>query len=219
MRVLLVCAAPTIGLETVVAEKALSSDLIVAVDGGAALCARAGVVPNAIVGDFDSVDAKTLDRLESSGVELVRYSPDKSVTDLDLALDFARDRGATSVTVCAAMSGRVDHSLAAVGSLLRAADLRPVFLEPAQRGWILSSRHLSVLDLDLEGSTFSVMALETGTLVSITGARWLLDRHDLAVLDSHGVSNRVMEGGARVVVHSGAALVVNPEISPPLSAF
>jgi len=213
MKALLVCAGPSQGFEDLVAEEALSADLVVAVDGGSLLCERAGVSPSAVVGDFDSISHEDVDRLSAGGAHLVGFPADKDVSDLDLALDFVRRQGVTEVAVCAAFSGRLDHTLVALGSLARSADLCPRLVEPRLKGWVLASeRHRSIV-VSGPGETFSVIALAAEATVSVSGARWELDRYGLSPLDTKGLSNRVVGAGALVQVHSGVAVVVCPDLS------
>jgi thiamine pyrophosphokinase len=116
MRALLVCAAPSAGYEGLVTTLAAEADLVVAVDGGGALCVRAHVSPDVVVGDLDSLDAAAELELQAAGAEFVILPADKSETDLDVALQTVRDRGADEVVVCAALSGRL-IARGAVGSL------------------------------------------------------------------------------------------------------
>jgi thiamine pyrophosphokinase len=208
MNALLVCAGPSAGYEALVAEESDQADLVVAVDGGAGLCARAGVVPSVIIGDFDSISGADLAGAASAGVRCVRHPADKDMSDLDLALEYARSKGADCVTVCAAFAGRLDHTMVALGSLARADDLRPGFVEPGQRGWILSAEHRSTLEVEDEGATFSVLALLAEAVVSVQGAVWPLSMDRLAPMDAWGLSNRVGGPSARVQVHQGVVLVI-----------
>ncbi len=91
---------------------ARSAQLIIAADGGADAAARAGVRPHLLVGDMDSVSPATRARLTRAGVEIRTVPAAKDLTDTELALQIARQRGATDVTLAAALGGRADHALA-----------------------------------------------------------------------------------------------------------
>jgi thiamine pyrophosphokinase len=123
------------------------------------------------------------------------------------------------VTVCAAFSGRLDHTLAAVGALARAADLLPRISEPGQEGWLLDSRHRAELAIGPSGATFSLVALDAGATVTVSGARWPLHYVNLDALGSLGISNRVEGDASQVRVHEGAVLVMvcDPVLSSPSS--
>lgn len=212
---LIVCAAPSPGTDAIVREAAAQADLVIGVDGGAAVCLSAGVRPDAVIGDLDSLAPALADGLRSDGVEFLVFPPHKDRTDLDLALDEVRVRGCTAAIITAAFSARLDHTLAAVGSVSRAAGLRPEIREPGQSGLVLSAAHLSTVTLEPEGVAFSVIAVNGPATVSITGAEWPLDRGDLAELESVGVSNVVSHDHATVVVHSGTILVWTPTARAP----
>lgn len=206
---LLVCAAPVSGSEEVVRVLAPGVDLVIGVDGGAAVCERAGVMPDVVVGDLDSLDARSTSHLQRAGAELVVFPPDKDLTDLDLALDEARARGIERVVVTAAFAGRLDHSLAAVGSLTRAAGLWPVIAEPRMSAWLLHDSYRHSVVLSGPGATVSVLALAGEAVVSCTGVRWPLQRATIEPLASLGVSNLVTSEKASFTVHKGSVLLVS----------
>ncbi len=184
---------------------------VIAADSGADLCLALGRVPDLFVGDADSVTAPTLATLQDVGVELRIVSPDKSVSDLDLAFAAAQERGIPEVTLTAAWGGRVDHSLAVIGSLFAAARLGPVLREPSGiEVWVLAAGGRKELVLSGIGRTISVMAGPGGARVSISGTRWELADEQLAPLSSQGLSNVIVEEQARFNVREGSALVIVP---------
>jgi len=209
---LIVCAARAEGAEDTVRRLAHEVDVVIAVDGGAHTCEDASVRPSVVVGDLDSLDSDTAERLRASGVEFQVFPVLKDETDLELALNEVRQRGVTEVVVTGAFSGRLDHTLAAVGSLMRAADLRPRIEEPDQSGWLLSALHKASARVTPEGATFSAISLGTASVISVEGAQWPLHQHRLDGLSSFGVSNTVVGGAATVTVHSGTVLVMVPRL-------
>lgn len=211
MRALLVCAAPYAGNPSEVARLSNHHDLIVAVDGGGALCLRAGLVPHLAIGDFDSLSAEDLEGFTSAGVEILRFPSQKDASDLELALQVVTDRGAKSVTITGALSGRLDHSLAAVGVLSRASDEVVVDLvEPGLRGWLLTADGRAAVSLDGDGATVSVLAASAPARVAVSSARWSGDSIELRALDSRGLSNLIERSPMRVTVTHGAVLVLSP---------
>lgn len=219
MRALLVCAAPVPGSVGLISVLAPAHDLVLGVDGGASLCADAGVVPDLIVGDLDSLSDRAAQLSERQGVEVRRFPTDKTRTDLDLAFDAARTAGADCVTVTAASAGRLDHTLAMTGALTRNRDLAPRIEEPSMRGWLLASDGVSTLSLVGRGSTVSIFALDDPATVSCSGMRWPLRRRRLEPLSSEGLSNLVDAPQGLIEVHRGRVLVLSSEVDglPPAS--
>lgn len=221
MNALLVCAAPAPGGPDLVGRLAPSADLVIAVDGGGSVCFEAGVVPDILVGDFDSLPGSLLDDFVSQGVRVVEFPADKDETDLALALDVARREGVDRVTVTAASAGRLDHTLAVVGTLAAAADLRPRLREPELRGWVLSTALAPRITLKGVGATVSILAPGWGATVSVRGVRWPLAKAELAPLSVLGMSNVIVDSaGAVIEVHAGTVLVLSPhvDVSPATEA-
>lgn len=201
------CAAPDAG--DYYAGLLDRSSYIVAADGGLAVCRDAGRLPDACVGDMDSVDPTLLESAAASGVLIVRVPREKDASDLDLAVDLARGRGASSLTVTAAFGGRLDHTLAALGTLASNADLGAVGRDPGLEIHALDAASRPAVDLQrVPGSVLSVFAIEQGTVLSIAGVRYPLHATLLDTLSSFGLSNVALEPRQRVEVLSGRAVIV-----------
>ena len=185
----------------VLREKARSMDLIVAADSGLDLAVSAGLTPNLVVGDMDSLsDASLLDRYPPQNV--LRFPTDKDETDTEIGLRVMRERGCTDITVAGGGGGRIDHLLGIAALFEREAppsawltDREEIFLVEKERefeGW--------------EGSTVSVFPVgASASHMSSAGLQWPLDglefRRGFA-----GISNRVT--GPRVVIKVGSGKVL-----------
>jgi thiamine pyrophosphokinase len=216
VNVLIVAAAPVAGSSELVARLAPEHDLVIAVDGGGAVCIDAAVTPDIVLGDFDSLEPDALELLRRRGATVLPFPADKDQTDLELALIAARERGAQSVTVTAASSGRLDHTLAVVGAIGTAADLRPQLVEPDVHAWVLGEDGRTELAVAGRGSILSLVALGAGARVTVSGVRWPLDDCDLPFGSGLGVSNVVAaESGAVVRLLAGRLLVLAPDMLGP----
>lgn len=180
--------------------------LVVAADSGADVARSLGLVPDVIVGDFDSVTPAGA----AAARERRRFPADKDATDLALALAEARDRGAASVTVLGGAGGRLDHLLANV-AVLASEDLAGVRVDalmgPA-RLWVVRGRRT------VGGAVGQVVTLLAhggpATGVRTTGLRWALAGETLAAGSSRGVSNVLTAPEATVTVETGVVLAVRP---------
>ena len=202
----LVAAAPYVtasAYKSVIAE----AKCLIAVDGGVDLCKALGRVPDVVIGDFDSATLDGIEWAEASRAKIVRLSTDKDFSDLDAALKYAADMGSPRVNVTAAFSGRLDHSLACVGSLFRHAHLSPRISEPGFQGWILAPCGLSTLSLSMIGQTVSIVTAIGEATVSLDGFRYPLSRGVINPLSSFAISNVVERFDSRITVHSGVILV------------
>lgn len=91
-------------------------DSVIAVDGGyahlQAICREADMV----VGDFDSLG------YVPSHPRVQLHNPRKDASDLELALDTALEQGFDIIYVYGCLSGRLDHTVAALHQLARASE-------------------------------------------------------------------------------------------------
>lgn len=86
-------------------------DFIIAVDGGMSFLAMAGVVPDYIIGDFDTLPEDTLNNYISSKAEIIRLNPVKDSTDTEEAVNLAIKLKAADVDILGGLGSRFDHSL------------------------------------------------------------------------------------------------------------
>lgn len=191
--------------------------LVIAADGGARLAAPLGLVVDCWVGDGDSVDPATLERLRAAGVTIEQVATDKDESDTELAIDRALRAGATDVTVIGALGGaRLDHALANIGLLaLAALDGVPArLLDPAARVSLVRAPGPGGASVVAElrgrpGDLVSLLALgEDVRGVTTEGLRYPLRDEPLPAGPARGLSNVRLSDVARVTVRWGRLLVV-----------
>lgn len=208
--VLIVGAAPEPDGEGYYASVIAAADVVIAADAGLHVSLAAGRVPNVCVGDFDSVDRSRLETARLGGARIVQHPSRKDVSDLDLALDEARALGARRVTFTAAYSARIDHTIAALGTLLRSADVQGRADEPTVTMYAVQAGS-EPLALDTgPGTTFSVFALGRPASVTLRGVRYPLSEHVLEPMSSLGLSNVAEAAEQALWVHDGRVLVCIP---------
>jgi thiamine pyrophosphokinase len=213
MHALIVCASPESPSSAWVATLAADADMVIAADGGGAVCLDAGVVPDVLIGDNDSLTVEEVAALSEAGTRLHVHPSDKDDSDLALALAHARAVGSDRVTITGAWGGRADHCLGTMAAMAEAYDLAPRLLEPKVRLWILTRGGRNSLDLAGDGTSLSLFAFGGPVIVSATGVKWPLDRHKLVPNSTLGLSNVVLEADtANVSVYSGTLVVVSDAV-------
>lgn len=84
------------------------ADCILATDGGANRALACGVIPQVVIGDFDSLSAKTKKALKETSFIFV---DNQNNTDLEKALDYLTQKGFSSTTLVGFLGGRWDFSI------------------------------------------------------------------------------------------------------------
>jgi thiamine pyrophosphokinase len=95
---------------------------IVSADGGARHLHAAGVIPDIMIGDMDSLDPDLQRYFEGRGSRIIRHSKQKDETDTQLALEYALDLKPDEVRIFGALGGRLDHTLANLSLLALGAE-------------------------------------------------------------------------------------------------
>jgi thiamine pyrophosphokinase len=214
-RVLLVDGSPQANPPELVAGLAEDCDLVLAIDRGAEVCRAADLVPDALVGDMDTVTAETRDWMRERGVHEETFEVEKDYTDLSLAFDVAdlmvKEKGGSDwmpIVTCAS-GGRPDHFLGVIGVLKKHADLQPLLFEQGYEAFVLSPDGRASWDIGEmgRGKEFSLVALED-SVVSEENMYWELDHERIGALIDRGISNDVTTGMARVTCHEGCVLAM-----------
>ncbi len=196
----LILAAGDLSITPRVVALAEAFRLVVAADGGARHAVRLGLTVTQWVGDFDSSDGIILDAPRQT------FPAEKDSTDLELALIAAKSLGATSATILGAFGGRFDHALGI--ALLAARETKSGFVVGLESGseaaWIVVNQHCIPLE---NNQTFSILALENCTGLTIQNAKWNLENANLGFGSSLGISN-IAHGKIDVRLESGCALLI-----------
>ena len=211
-----VVATGSAPFDRVAVDAVIGADRIVAADGGLDHARAAGLVPDVLVGDLDSVSVAGLD-WAMANIPVERHPANKSATDTELALASAAAMRPQRVVLVAGRGDRLDHAIAALGAL-GAASLADV---PVVEGWWGSDQLFvgrpgrPVNVARPSGTTFSVLALHGPCRgVTITGSRWPLVEADVAPMVGLGVSNEVLDPPCRVDVAAGVVTVIVPGAQP-----
>lgn len=174
--------------------------VLVAADGGADRCLRAGMVPEAVIGDFDSISRHARDVLDAA---TLHHIPEQSSTDFDKAL---RSVAAPFVLALGFTGARVDHQLAVFNVLVRRPDRACIVVGPRDVVFHAPAR----LTLQMRvGDRFSLfpMARVTGRE---QGLEWPLAGYDFAPDGQTSTSNRVVAPQVQLEMDGPGMLVILP---------
>jgi thiamine pyrophosphokinase len=186
------------------------ADLVVAADGGARYALDAGVIPDLVVGDMDSLGEARTREVEERGAVLQRHPIRKDKMDGHLAVMAVRDRGATVVDLLCAAGGRFS-ALFAVPHILLASErmgLRATMMADWGEAFVLEAGSRAVAG-DSRDSV-SVFPF-TGPAIGVTleGFGYPLENARLEIGDTLGFHNELVGKVGRVSVEEGALLVIH----------
>lgn len=191
------------------------ADLVVAADGGARYALEAGIIPDLVVGDMDSLGEDLARKVEELGASLERHPVEKDKMDGHLAVMAAAERGATEADFLCAVGGKLG-AVFAVPHILLAAErigLRSTVFADWGKMFVVETR--SRLATGAAHDSISVFPLSgTATGVTLEGMAYPLKKARLEPGDTLGFHNELVGHEARVSVEGGALLVVQESDGP-----
>lgn len=183
-------------------------DYIICADRGLCHARILGLMPDLIVGDFDSADQSELADFRDKGVEIEVFNPHKDETDTEIAVSRAIERGATEVVIYGGLGSRLDHSLANVHLLykLLKANIKGRLMDPNNTVYLVE-KHIV-----LQGSKGDLVSLIpfAGKIKGVTTKHlaYPLKDAEINIGTSLGVSNVLQEDTAEVWLDEGILIVI-----------
>lgn len=180
---------------------------VLAIDAGAEALVAAGVTPDAIVGDMDSVSAATLAAMRAKGVAVHVHPTRKRDTDAALALAMV-PAGEDSLFLGPG-GGRADHALANLHLLASRGGFARAVDEDAFT-WIVSPARPLALARSV-GTTLSILPFDARVEgVTYDGLEYALADATMTAGDPYGVSNVCKGPTQRIACRAGRLVVIEP---------
>lgn len=185
-------------------ERPTEDDLVIAADAGYRTCRREGIVPDLLLGDFDSMPEPT----DFSAV--CRVPVEKDDTDTMLAVKEGLRRGCREFHLYGGTGGkRLDHTLANLQTLLYLCDreARGILYD---RDFAYTAIRNGTLHLrrEVDWGIVSVFCFgEAAQGVTLKGLQYPLENAELTAAFPLGVSNHFSAEEAEITVACGTLVV------------
>lgn len=185
-------------------------DFVIAADAGYRICQEVGIVPDLLLGDFDSMDQP------ADFANVFRVPVEKDDTDTMLAVKTGLEHGCTDFVIYGGTGGRrLDHTLANLQTLwyLRRHGARGI-LQDHDFCWTVVENERITIPRTVEWGLLSVFCLgERAEGVDESGVQYPLEGAELKPDFPLGVSNHILDVQAQVAVQKGT-LAVGWELAP-----
>lgn len=185
---------------------------LIAADKGLEFFITAGIRPDLVIGDFDSLSLEGklyMERLPKASI--YRLKPEKDDSDTQSAVNLAISQGAKDILILGGTGTRLDHVIANLGLLLSAreqgVDIRLAdvnnFITLVDNGTVLQRDH----QYGKYVSFFSIGGDVTG--LTLEGFKYPLHEHHLRFAESGlTVSNEIQDPEARITFDQGNLLML-----------
>lgn len=178
-------------------------DFYICCDSGLKHREALGIVPNLIVGDFDSHENPHLE------IETIVLPCEKDDTDTVFAVKEAMIRGFQDFLLVGVIGGRLDHTLGNVSILLMldAQGKSAAAIDDFSKMEIVSSRPVKIDNRYAYFSLLNITGIAQG--ITIKNAKYPLTNAEIKCEYQYGISNEVLPGmEAEVSLERGRLLLI-----------
>ena len=185
-------------------------DYVVCADAGMKFCHEAGIMPNLILGDFDSVDGESYEYFQKVCLERMEWFPThKDETDTELALLRAIDARADAITMIGATGTRLDHVMGNIQMLKLALDRKvSCQIVDAHNRIRMVDKFAELKKTDQFGKYVSLIPLYEAKGVILEGFKYPLNDDTLVFHESWGISNELEAEEGIISYREGKLLLI-----------
>lgn len=183
-------------------SKYITDSYIICADSGYLKCQKLNIVPDLIVGDFDSSPSPELD------CEIIRLNTRKDDTDTFHCIKLAVDRGYNDIVILGGIGDRFDHTYSNVLSLVYCYDKNVRCALVNAKNYITVESDKIILNKS-DYQYFSLFALfEKCEGLSIKGAEYELDNVELEPFSQLTQSNAFKNNEVCITIKKGKIILI-----------
>ena len=185
---------------------------VIGVDKGLEFLYYHQIMPDYIVGYFDSTREKIKDYYKNeTNVPIREYNPVKDASDTEIAIRLAMTLGAKEMIILGATGSRIDHLWANIQSLSIPfkAGVDAKIMDRQNLISIIGEGETHLRRSEAYGTYFSVFPMGDEIFgFNIKGAKYPLRNHTLKPCNSLCVSNEIAEGSDEAVISFPSGRVI-----------
>ncbi|TVX93112.1 thiamine diphosphokinase [Paenibacillus agilis] len=186
-----------------------SADIIIGADRGALFLVQNGIKPTLSLGDFDSVNEQEERFIADNSERMIGFDEiDKDHTDTELALQYAMQYGATTITMYGTTGTRLDHTLAGIHLLRQTYEAGiPMKIVDNHNSIQLTGDYLKIYKDRYTYMSLIPLSMDV-TGICLEGFAYPLSDATLTIGQSLGVSNRWKEEYGTITIKNGLVLII-----------
>ena len=203
MRCVIISGSPDTNVEEI-KRLCTSDDFIVCADSGYSFAKKAGLTPNLIIGDFDSLKEEL-----PQNTEVVKLNTHKDDTDTEHCVMECIRRGYKDFLLLGSIGGRTDHTFANIATLAFLSEYNYNGIARNNGEEIRILKEGSYEMNNKKGLIFSVFPYGCESVnVTYKGAEYMLNNKTLTYNVSRGISNVFVDDEAEITINRGRAILL-----------
>lgn len=184
--------------------RSLNYDTIYCADGGANSAYKLGIIPDAIIGDLDSIDP-FVKKYYADLSKIVHYSRQND-TDVEKCLKYAVKGKFDKAVILGATGDRLDHTICNLGIMLKFSDqLKLSMLHESSYMQVLSGKNSLTA---VKGETVSIYGFNKKTKISSNGLKYPIKNIALPFGERESTSNVAVMNKIEINISGGLVFCV-----------
>lgn len=184
-------------------------DYLIAADGGVKYILKLGLMPNAVIGDFDSISPALQKKLLQKNIELIKHPRKKDETDFELALQLTLKRKFNKIIIFGILGDRIDHLLANIFLITKMQIENPLIkikiIEGNKEIFVLNKK---IIINGKIGDEVSIIPISEKLENIVTvGLEYKLYHENLFFGSTRGISNFMVKTSAKITASNGTAVI------------
>ena len=182
----------------------VNSDFVICADGGYDYAVDANIIPDLLIGDFDSIKAVP------NNVKKITLPVEKDVTDTVAAYNEGVNRGYTSFVLFGGTGGRFEHTFANISLMANASKKNVDFVIIDEKHIFRAITNSSIIIERKDNQQVSVFAYgDKASGVTEKAFYYSLQNYTLDPFDgAFGTSNHIIDDYGEISVLNGTLIII-----------
>ena len=178
---------------------------IYCIDHGIDFCREVNVMPELLIGDFDSAMSESVQWAQDKGIKIECHPVDKDLTDTQLTLNRINNNSFAIIT--GVFGGRLDHLFSTLFTCA-SSQIKSCLADERETVLFVSAGESASIEFKIKPLALSLLPIsETCRGVTIDGVHWSLNSADLTQSIPSAVSNRVESKTVNISIKEGKLAV------------
>lgn len=182
---------------------------IVVADGGIKNLIGTDIIPDEVLGDFDSIDEEGKSFIEKNNIKIEKYPSRKDFTDTELCLEVLLKKGADDIIILGATGTRLDHMFSSMFLLerLKKENVAGKFIDDYNEVSFISNETVEVKKNKYK--YLSIVPVSKEVCLTLKGTEYEVENLNLNRFTTIAVSNEVKDEVAKIEIVGEGFLILS----------
>lgn len=182
---------------------------IVVADGGIKNLVGTDIIPDEVLGDFDSIDEEGKSFIEKNNIKIEKYPSRKDFTDTELCLEVLLKKGAVDIIILGATGTRLDHMFSSMFLLerLKKESVAGKFIDDYNEVSFISNETVEVKKNKYK--YLSIVPVSKEVCLTLKGTEYEVENLKFNRFTTIAVSNEVKDEVAKIEIDGEGFLILS----------